>query len=197
MSIHPHGFFMPNVYLSLSAFRGETVHFYGNAGVCIFKYLVRTNDPQWIFSTVVLAMNCLCFLFISISYFLIGYRTNRSGRNSGHTGGNDRELQTKIFAIIVTDFFCWIPLGFVAFLHLAEVIDAKEWYPYFSILILPINSVINPFLYESNFYMSLARSVISFLVSVMRRMWAICRILQNPAAATTAPEEGGIAETTF
>ena len=61
--------------------KGEIVHFYGNDGVCIFKYLVRTDDPQWVFSSSVLLMNCLCFLFISISYILIGYKINVSGRN--------------------------------------------------------------------------------------------------------------------
>ena len=81
--------------------RGKTVGFYGNAGVCIFKYLVRKDDPQWVFSTVVLTMNCLCFLFIAISYIVIGYRTNRSSRNAGRTDGNDRELQAKISVIIV------------------------------------------------------------------------------------------------
>ena len=43
---------------------------------------------------------------------------------------------------------CWLPLCIVAMLHLGEVIDASLWYPYFSIIILPINSVINPILYE-------------------------------------------------
>ena len=159
--------------------RGETVHFYGNAGVCIFKYLVRKDDPQWIFSTAVLTMNCLCFVFISISYVLIGYRTNKSGRNSGRTGGNDRELQTKIFAIIVTDFFCWIPLGFVAFLHLAEVINATRWYPYFSILILPTNSVINPFLYESDFYWRIFSAIGRFIDRVVRRFWSFIQVRES------------------
>ena len=167
---------------------GETVHFYGNAGVCIFKYLVRTDDPQWVFSTAVLTMNCLCFLLIVISYIVIGYRTNRSSRNAGRTDGNDRELQAKIFAIIVTDFFCWIPLGFVAFLHLAEFIDANYWYPYFSILILPINSVINPFLNESNFYLGLAKSAIKFSVGVVRRIWLFCPTQQTPAPAVRKVE---------
>ena len=143
-------------------------------------------------------MNCLCFLFISISYILIGYRTNRSGRNAGRTGGNDRELQAKIFAIIVTDFFCWIPLGVVAFLHLGEVIDATSWYPYFSILILPINSVINPFLYESNFYMGLARSAIWFLVGTARKIWLICPTLcRQTTAPTPAIEDTKTEETAF
>ena len=166
--------------------RGETVNFYGNDGVCIFKFLVRTTDPQWVFSSSVLLINCFCFIFIAISYILIGYRTNRSGRNAGRTDGNNRELQTKIFAIIVTDFFCWIPLGIVAFLHLVEKIDATSWYPFFSILILPINSVINPFLYESNFYMGLARSVISFLAGSVRRTWLFCLTLHNAAPSPPA-----------
>ena len=174
--------------------RGETVNFYGNDGVCIFKFLVRTTDPQWVFSSSVLLINCFCFIFIAISYILIGYRTNRSGRNAGRTDGNNRELQTKIFAIIVTDFFCWIPLGIVAFLHLVEKIDATSWYPFFSILILPINSVINPFLYESNFYLGLARSAISFLVGTARKMWRICPTLQVAAPLATVREEEDIAE---
>eukprot|EP00116_Pleurobrachia_bachei_P001089 sb/3461351/ len=155
--------------------KGDTVHFYGNDGVCIFKYLVRRDDPQWIFSSSVLMMNCLCFLFISISYILIGYKINLSGRNSGRSGGNDRVLQIKILAIIITDFFCWIPLGVVAFLHLAEEIDATSWYPFFSILILPINSVINPFLYESNFYWSIFSATARFPVRVVRRLWSVIR----------------------
>ena len=78
----------------------------------------------------------------------------------------------KILAIIVTDFFCWIPLGVVAFLHLAELIDATSWYPYFSILILPINSVINPFLYESDFYWGIFCAIAWFPVRVVQRIWS-------------------------
>eukprot|EP00116_Pleurobrachia_bachei_P013516 sb/3473778/ len=144
-------------------------------------------------------MEMLVFVSSNIFYIAIGYRTSKSGRDSGRNGGGnrgqDRELQTKIFAIIVTDFFCWIPLGFVAFLHLAEVIDATSWYPYFSILILPINSVINPFLYESNLYMGLARSAISFLVGVLRKTWAMCSSILQITAPTPAPEERDIKET--
>ena len=120
---------------------------------------------------------------------------NFSARNSGRADGNDRALQIKILAIIVTDFFCWIPLGVVAFLHLAEEINATSWYPFFSILILPINSVINPFLYESNFYICLARSAISFLMGSMRRMWLSCPTLQIAAPAPPAREEVEMAET--
>ena len=57
------------------------VHFYGSAGVCIFKYLVTCRDPQHIFSLAVLLLNCCCFALISLCYFLIQRRFTRSGRH--------------------------------------------------------------------------------------------------------------------
>eukprot|EP00116_Pleurobrachia_bachei_P002397 sb/3462659/ len=136
----------------------STVHFYGNDGVCVFKYLVTRDDSQWVFSTSILLVNFLCFIFILVSYGYINLKTRQSSRNVGAASGRhstNRALQAKISAIILTDFFCWVPLSIVSFLHLFEAINATAWYPFFSILILPINSVINPLLYDSNFYFSL------------------------------------------
>ena len=36
----------------------------------------------------------------------------------------------------------------ICILHSVEVIDATQWYSLFSMVILPINSVINPLLYD-------------------------------------------------
>ena len=57
-------------------------------------------------------------------------------------------MEAKITIIILTDFLCWIPLTVVCFLHYGEVFDATPWYPYFSSILLPLNSVINPILYN-------------------------------------------------
>ena len=134
-----------------SGIPNSTIHFYGNDGVCIFKYLVTRDDPQWVFSTSILLVNFLCFIFILVSYGYINFKTRQSSRNVGAAvgrRGTNRALQAKISAIILTDFFCWVPLSIVSFLHLAEAINASSWYPFFSILIIPINSVINPLLYD-------------------------------------------------
>ena len=48
------------------------VDFYGNDGVCLFKYFVNDDDPQRIFVWSTLALNFVCFIFISVSYLLIG-----------------------------------------------------------------------------------------------------------------------------
>ena len=60
----------------------------------------------------------------------------------------NQKLQRKVATIIITDFLCWVPFVFVCFLHFFEVLDATPQYGLFSIVLLPINSVINPFLYS-------------------------------------------------
>eukprot|EP00116_Pleurobrachia_bachei_P000735 sb/3460997/ len=138
----------------------EVLSFYGNDGVCIFKYLVTRDDPQWAFSTFITFLNFVCFVFIAVSYIILAIRSHLSAQNVGIHNPvirkNQQRLQRKVTAIIVTDFFCWIPLCTVSFLHVGEVIDATPWYAYFSAVILPINCVINPILYD--------RQIILFVV---------------------------------
>ena len=135
--------------------QGSRVEFYGNDGVCIFKYLVTERDPQHFFSISILLVNFTCFFFITASYLMIHRRTTLHSRKSktkisSALRSRHRRFQTKISIIIITDFLCWIPFIVVCFLHFCAVIDASPWYPIFSIFILPINSVINPLLYDDS-----------------------------------------------
>ena len=57
-------------------------------------------------------------------------------------------MNRKIAIIIATDFCCWVPFITICVLHSLEVFDATPWYGLFSMIILPINSVINPLLYD-------------------------------------------------
>ena len=57
-------------------------------------------------------------------------------------------MNRRIGIIIATDFCCWIPFIVICALHFLAVLDATPWYSLFSMIILPINSVINPFLYD-------------------------------------------------
>ena len=143
------------------------VNFYGNSGVCLFKFFVRDDDPQKGFAWIVIFQNAFCFLVISFSYMIVyltvsdstkavisnsrkkisqnlatASRKNRSGKN--------RVLNRKITMVILTDFLCWIPFIAVCGLHYFEVFDATRWYSLFSIVILPLNSVINPLLYDNS-----------------------------------------------
>ena len=79
-------------------------------------------------------------------------------------------MQRKISIIIATDFFCWVPFVIVCCLHSLEVLDATPWYALFSIIILPINSVINPLLYDNTITSFISRSASrlhSFIMSII------------------------------
>ena len=132
----------------------DKVDFYGNDGVCLFKYFVQNDDPQKIFAWGILSLNFLCFVFISFSYLVIGILSRRSSKqlatsqNKRQIGERNKRMNQRIAIIITTDFLCWVPFIVVCVLHSLEIIDATPWYSLFSMVILPINSVINPLLYD-------------------------------------------------
>ena len=64
--------------------------------------------------------------------------------------GRQQKLQKKVAMIVLTDLLCWFPFLIICLLHATEVIDATRSYSLFSILVLPINSVINPLLYSEH-----------------------------------------------
>ena len=138
------------------------VHFYGNDGVCLFKYFVRTDDARrsrqssggvsemddlvvW----TILIVNLACFVVMSLSYIalLIHRKVNFVSSSIRNTRW---KLQTKVTIILVTDFLCWVPLILVSILHNLGKIDASSWYVPFTMVLLPLNSVINPLIYENS-----------------------------------------------
>jgi hypothetical protein len=130
---------------------GRSLNFYGNEGVCLFKYFVDKHDPQKYFTWGVLGGNMVCFLVILMCYCCVYTRSHKvSAGVQGATNKNNtsNRLQFKISIIILTDFLCWVPFIVVCILHHEKVIDGETLYPYSSILILPINSLLNPLLYS-------------------------------------------------
>ena len=143
------------------------VHFYGNDGVCLFKYFVRTDDARrsrqspgsgakmndpvvW----TMLAVNLICFSIITICYTAITLKTRQSIQDSGQQDDplrmkKVRAIQHKIMMIIATDFLCWVPFIFISGLHNLQYIDASTWYATFAMIVLPLNSVINPLIYDA------------------------------------------------
>ena len=132
----------------------DKVNFYGNDGVCLFKYFVQNDDPQRLFVWSILALNFVCFSFISASYLVIGILSRRSSKSLSSQQNNqlikkrNNQMNQKIAIIITTDFLCWIPFIVICMLHSLEIIDATPWYSIMSMIVLPLNSVINPLLYD-------------------------------------------------
>ncbi|KAL5247372.1 hypothetical protein ACHWQZ_G019294 [Mnemiopsis leidyi] len=140
----------------------QKVDFYGNDGVCLFKYFVTDEDPQRFFSWTILGINFFCFSIISISYIIITILSIRSGKaitNNRQIEKRNRKIQRKITCIIATDFCCWVPFIVICCLHSLSILDATPWYAFFSIVVLPINSVINPLLYDTTVTRQLGRPI--------------------------------------
>ena len=137
------------------------VHFYGNDGVCLFKYFVRTdadarrgrqssgggietNDGAvW----TMLFVNLFCFILMSVAYIALLFNRRKASINT--SGGNGREkLQIKVSIILLTDFLCWVPFIIICAAHNLGHLDATKWYVPFAMVMLPLNSVINPLVYD-------------------------------------------------
>ena len=135
------------------SYLGKRVGFYGNQGVCLFKYFVTLYDPQMGYSLSVIVLSGFCFVLITCCYVIILSHATSSSKSSGSTDVQKtsmNRLQRKITLIILTDFLTWIPFIMISILHLAEVFDATTWYEFCSILLIPINSVINPIIYNGD-----------------------------------------------
>ena len=159
--------------------KGENLGFYGNDGVCLFKYFVGALDPQQIFSISILSVNFFCFIVITVCYILI-YSVSAASKRATAVKGEEtdkrsRQLQRKITVVILTDFLCWVPFIITCLLHTTSTIDATNYYGFFSIIVLPVNSCINSLIYDSTIAQTSAiiftkisgvvNDTISFLVS--------------------------------
>ena len=144
------------------------VHFYGNDGLCLFKYIIREddarrsreetgtsaidlyNDPVVWF---ILTVNLVCFVGILISAVVICMKTRQSANLAGQKKNKaarkrNRSLEIRILAIVVTDFLCWVPFIIICFLHNRRFLDASNWYQALALVVLPLNSLINPLIYD-------------------------------------------------
>ena len=151
---------VPEMYSHDFQYRDHTttipkVDFYGNDGVCLFKYFVKNDDPQRIFVWSILALTFVCFMMMSVSYLAIAYLSKKSSKSIPLAGSNrrifqlNRKINQRISIIIATDFLCWVPFIVICVLHSLEILDATPWYSVFSVIVLPINSIMNPLIYNN------------------------------------------------
>ena len=186
----------------------KPVHFYGNDGLCLFKYFVRTDDARrnrqstgsgvemndpvvW----TMLAVNLICFMIMTYCYVKIIKNTKESTQSSGQCDNperlrENRAMHNRIMVIIGTDFMCWIPFIFISGLHNLGAIDASSWYSSFAMTVLPLNSVINPLIYDKaigefiirNFFRLIAaiRLTMSSVVVAITGLFRRRNIMEEP-----------------
>ena len=192
----------------------KPVHFYGNDGVCLFKYFIRTDDARrsrrspgsgvemndpvvW----TMLIVNLICFIIMTYCYIRIIRNTRQSTQTSGQYDNperlrENRAMEKRIIIIIGTDFLCWVPFIFISGLHNLGVINASSWYTSFAMTVLPLNSVINPLIYDKTIGEFIMRNF-SRLIEIIRpriltavlAITGLCRTRNNNNEPENIPME--------
>ena len=74
---------------------------------------------------------------------------NSSSSLDENRSKENQALWGKIVRLIVTDFICWVPICIMTFVAFAGVELPPIVYPITAVVLIPINSAANPWLYSS------------------------------------------------
>ncbi|XP_021706674.1 relaxin receptor 2 [Aedes aegypti] len=123
--------------------------FYGTNGVCLSIHIHDPYAMGWEYSAgLFILVNTFSLLFIGTSYLRM-LQAIRVSRNETRNTLNCREkIVARRFAIIVaTDCLCWMPVIVVKLVALGGVQISPSLYAWLAVMVLPVNSALNPVLY--------------------------------------------------
>ncbi|XP_055612415.1 relaxin receptor 2 [Uranotaenia lowii] len=124
-------------------------HFYGSNGVCLSIHIHDPYAMGWEYSAgLFILVNTFSLLFIGTSYLrmLQAIRVSRNEtRNTLHC--REKIVARRFAIIVVTDCLCWMPVIVVKLAALGGVRISPSLYAWLAVLVLPVNSALNPVLY--------------------------------------------------
>ncbi|XP_041471968.1 relaxin receptor 2-like isoform X3 [Lytechinus variegatus] len=131
-------------------------------GEFFFEYRVdyrideSRSRPPWLFSIIIfIGFNLVSFTFILICYIMIFVKSTRASKNVRNSKSMNQEtkLAVRMAMIVATDLVCWMPVIIMGILSQTGAVTLDpSLYAWTVILIVPINSSINPFLYTFIMY---------------------------------------------
>ncbi|KAJ8050922.1 hypothetical protein HOLleu_04305 [Holothuria leucospilota] len=119
----------------------------------IMKEIARAKDipkTQWIYSQFVyIYLSATCVSVVTICYVSMFASVMVTRRKAGRQANNVEEIKiaTKMSIIVVTDLLCWVPIIIGGILTETGVEITLDMYAWFAVVVMPINSALNPFLY--------------------------------------------------
>ncbi|XP_035674564.1 G-protein coupled receptor GRL101-like [Branchiostoma floridae] len=127
--------------------------FYARSGVCLPLHITAERPPGFEYSVAIfMVFNFIAFLLIMVSYIAMFISVRSAGKASGEAAGKQKAGQTQTMTtrmtmIVLTDFFCWFPVTLMGIMALTGVALPGEVFAFTAVIILPINSALNPVLY--------------------------------------------------
>ncbi|KAK7107085.1 hypothetical protein V1264_015062 [Littorina saxatilis] len=128
--------------------------FYSQTGICIPLPITRNDFMGRSYSFgVMIVLNFVLFVLMAVGQVFI-YTSIQSSRMSLGPDSSRKEqdvnIARRLITIAVTDFLCWFPIGLLGLLASRGVAVPGEVNVAMAILVLPLNSALNPFLYSLN-----------------------------------------------
>ena len=127
--------------------------FYSQTSICLPLPVTRT--PRTVakkYAFVVMGiLNFVLFMTIAAGQGAIFWSVRSSSKKSTrNTKSTDLILAYRLASIVVSDFLCWFPVGLLGLMSYRGFTIASEVNVALAILVLPLNSALNPFLYTLN-----------------------------------------------
>ncbi|KAL8611100.1 hypothetical protein ACOMHN_064390 [Nucella lapillus] len=126
--------------------------FYSQTGVCIPLPVTRRTFKGRVYSfSVMIVFNFILFLLISGGQAFIYWSVQSNTMKTDSTReSRDMTIARRLITVAVTDFLCWFPIGLCGILASLGTPIPGEINVALAILVLPLNSAINPFMYTFN-----------------------------------------------
>lgn len=124
--------------------------FYEQNSVCMPRIFATPSDPVWEISIALMTYNIVAFIILFVFYVLIIRVSNKQSKKLGRDSAIPKcKLQARVTRLLLSDFACWIPICIIGFLYASGGTISPTLYAACGIVLLPINSALNPFLYSS------------------------------------------------
>ncbi|KAL8586920.1 hypothetical protein ACOMHN_051025 [Nucella lapillus] len=127
--------------------------FYSQTGICIPLPITKPDFPGHYYSFgILIGLNFALFLFIAAGQAFIYWSiTSNTIAASGSTGkSKDQVIARRLISVGVSDFACWFHIGVMGVMAVTGADIAAEVNVVMAIIVLPLNSALNPFLYTLN-----------------------------------------------
>ncbi|XP_070206255.1 G-protein coupled receptor GRL101-like [Littorina saxatilis] len=130
--------------------------FYSRTGICIPLPVTRGDFPgqQYAFG-VIIVLNFVLFILIVAGQASIYAAISANSMDSVTVTDSSRKsadlrIARRLVSVALSDFLCWFPIGLLGLLAARGVAIPGEVSVGLAILVLPLNSALNPFLYTIN-----------------------------------------------
>ena len=134
--------------------------FYSQTGICIPLPITRNDFEGHGYSFgILIVLNFVLFLLIAVGQVIIYWsvRSNRITITDATQKSKDQTIARRLLTVAMSDFLCWFPIGVLGLLASTGTAVPGELNVAMAILVLPLNSALNPFLYTLNMLMERRR----------------------------------------